>query len=281
MLRRLALATGAALLALTPAAANHSLGIHWAGDGQNLTLKVNLAIEPQWVPAVRTALSDWDQSTELTLRSQIAGVNRRNCNPIVGQILVCDYRYGLTGWLALATEWYYISDNHIAFANTRLNDTYYTDPHYGNDTPEWRAIAACQELGHDFGLAHQDENPFNVNLGSCMDYTIAPAGGVFDGFDYGPSNLHPNAHDYDELSIIYDHDDGFTTAASATNFGVREVGKAVPQAPSPEGIGDRPADWGRAIHHDAQGRPDIFLKDVGSGERALTHVLWANAEGSH
>jgi len=115
-----------------------------------------------------------------------------------------------------------------------------------------------------------------------MDYTFAPAGGVVDGFDYGPSNLHPNAHDYEELSIIYDHDDGFTTtSASATNFGIREVGKAVPQPQTAPGLGDAPAAWGHAIHRDKQGRPDVFLKDLGSTQKAMTHVYWAIGEGLH
>jgi hypothetical protein len=282
MLHRIALATGIVLFSLTPAAANHAIGVHWAGDGQNLVLKVNTSITPQWDAPVATAISDWDQSTELTLHSQTVVTDRRKCNPIVGEILVCDFSYGQTGWLALATEVYRIADNHIVFANVRLNDTYSNIPRFGNKGPDWRQIAACQELGHTFGLAHQDEVSDNVNLGSCMDYTFAPAGGVVEGFDYGPSNLHPNAHDYDELSIIYDHDDGFTTSsASATNFGIREVGKAAPQAQSAPGLGDVRAAWGYAVHRDKQGRPDVFLKDVGNGQQAMTHVYWAVGEGSH
>jgi len=281
MLRRFSVATGAALLALTPATAHHSNGFHWAGDGQTLHLRVNLAITPQWYPSVETAISDWDESTELTLSSRIAGVDRRKCNPILGQILVCSFRYGVTGWFGIATIYYRISDNHMVAATTRLNDTFFSDPRYPIDTPEdWRALTACQEIGHDFGLDHQDETFDTINLGTCMDYTPAPAGGVwFNGFDYGPPNEHPNAHDYEELSIIYDHDDGFTTAVSATDFGLREVGRAVPQ--TRQGLGESPVEWGRAIHHDGRGRPDVFLKDLGGGERALTHVLWARGQRPH
>jgi hypothetical protein len=42
-----------------------------------------------------------------------------------------------------------------------------------------------------------------------------------------------------------------------------------------EGIGDSPAEWGRAIHRDSRGRPDVFVKDFGGGQKALTHVFWA------
>src|SRR6185369_8359188 len=238
MFRPIALAVGTALLALTPASANHSTGIHWAGDGQNLTLKVNIAITSEWNASVTTAISDWNQSDELTLISQPVSADRRKCNPILGQILICNFNYGQRGWLGISTVVYYTADNHIAFATTKLNDSYLRLPAY---PPSWRAISACHEIGHNLGLDHQDDTANNVNLGTCMDITNAPAGGVLNGFDYGPSNEHPNAHDYEELSIIYNHDDGFTTAtAAATNFGIREVGKTTPQALQPEGIGDSP-----------------------------------------
>jgi hypothetical protein len=273
MLRRVALAAGAAVIALTPAAANHSWGgYHWAGDGHSLTLKVNTAITSQWNSSVGTSISDWNQSTQLTLNSQAAAVDPKKCNPIAGQILVCNASYGRRGWLGIASIW--LSNGHISQGTTKLNDTYHNSAPYNQ--PAWRALVACQEIGHDFGLDHQDENFSNVNLGTCMDYTNAPAGGVLNGFNYGPSNEHPNAHDYDELKIIYNHNDGFTTATAGTNFGIRQAGGR----PTPsEAIGDSPAEWGRAIHRDSLGRPDIFVKDFGGGQRALTHVFWALGEG--
>jgi hypothetical protein len=75
--------------------------------------------------------------------------------------------------------------------------------------------------------------------------------------------------------------DGYTTTIQSTAFAIRQVGKAVPQRPSSEAIGDSPAEWGRAIHFDKLGRPDVFLKDLGSGEKAVTHVLWAIGERPH
>lgn len=274
--RRVALVASTAVLALTPASANHSWGgYHWAGPGSNLAIKVNTAITSQWNASVGTSISDWDQSNELSLTTQTSSVDRRKCNPIAGQVLVCNYTYGKRGWLGIATIW--LSSGHISQATTKLNDSYHNSPPY--NTAPWRSLVACQEIGHDWGLDHQDETFNNVNLGTCMDYTNAPAGGVLNGFNYGPSNEHPNAHDYEELNIIYNHDDGFTTASAGTNFGIRQVGKPVPQAPPSEGIGDSPAEWGLAIHRDKQGRPDMFAKDFGNGHRALTHVFWAIGEG--
>ena len=68
----------------------------------------------------------------------------------------------------------------------KLNDTYFNTSTY--NTEAWRNLVSCQEVGHTFGLDHQDENFNNPNLGTCMDYTNDPS-----------SNQHPNQHDYDHL----------------------------------------------------------------------------------
>jgi hypothetical protein len=89
---------------------------------------------------------------------------------------------------------------------------------------------------------------------------------MYNGFDYGPSNEHPNAHDYDELLTIYNHNDGYTTA---TPFAARGA------AAASDAAGVEMADWGRAIRRDALGRPNVFVKDLAPGQRKVTHVLWA------
>ena len=274
---RVALISGAALAALTPAIASHSWGgYHWAGNGQDLALRVNTATTGVWETSVVDAIADWHQSTELTLSRVTVSANAKKCNPIAGQILVCNATYGQRGWLGIASIW--LSNGHISQGTTKLNDTYFNSASY--NTPAWRALVACQEIGHDFGLDHQDETFNNVNLGTCMDYTNAPDGGTVGGFNYGTkNNRHPNTHDYDMLNTIYGHNDGFTTATTSTNFGIRQVGKAPPRPLPSEGSGDSPAEWGRAIHNDGAGRPDVFLKDLGGGHRVITHVFWAIGEG--
>jgi len=266
MLLRAALLSGA-VVALNPAFANHSWGgYHWAGDGSELPLTVNKAITSQWTSVVNTAISDWNSSNELDLSGvDKTGVNAKKCSPISGQILVCNAAYGQRGWLGIASIW--LTSGHISQATTKLNDSYHNYPPY--NLPEWRALVACQEIGHDFGLDHQDETFDNANLGTCMDYTNSPLG--------PPANTHPNSHDYQELNAIYNHDDGFTTAKASTNFGIRQVGVAPPREDA--GVGDSPAEWGRAIHKDANGRPDVFVKDLGAGKKVLTHVFWAIGKG--
>lgn len=274
IMQRVGLAAGAAMIALTPASASHSWGTyHWATTGE-LNVTVVRSITSQWDAALDGALADWDKSRKLsfaTAAGDVDDTSRRRCQPIAGKIRVCNAAYGQRQWIGLATIW--LSGGHISQAITQLNDSYFNMAFY--NTPAWRAAVTCQEIAHDFGLDHQDESFDNVNLGSCMDYSRNPAGGVYNGFDYGPSNESPNRHDFDQVAAIYNHDDGSTTAAASTNFGVREVGRGSPQGPSSEPAGVSPAEWGRAVARDAHGRPNVFVKDLGAGQRKVTHVVWA------
>ena len=142
----------------------------------------------------------------------------------------------------------------------------------------------CQEIGHDFGLDHQDEGFDNPNLGTCMDYTNEPDGGG----TYGPANRAPNAHDYEMLNStsMYGsaHSDGSSggddgggncnprspkCSGGQDAFTFREVGKPITTS-----SGVSSSDWGRAIAYDAAGRPDTFLLDLGNGRKKITHVFW-------
>jgi len=258
-----------AVLAVGPAMANHSWGsYHWARTSNPLNLKLERQLTSTWVPSFTQAEADWEQSTVLSLTpgSQNVGVDPKKCTAIAGKVLVCNSAYGKRGWLGIATIW--ANGDHITKATTKLNDSYHNAAPY--NTTEWRNFVTCQEIGHDFGLAHQDENFNNPNLGSCMDYTNSPA-----------SNQHPNSHDYQELTSIYSHTDSTNTAAAqTTDFGVRVPGQA-PIAPRGlnEEAGDSPAEWGRVIGNDGLGRPNLYVQDLGGGHRKITHVLWAIGEG--
>src|SRR5262249_18739586 len=127
------------------------------------------------------------------------------------------------------------------------------------NTPAYRRLVMCQEVGHTFGLAHQDENQTNPNLGSCMDYTRNPAG--------PPSNEHPNSHDYAELVTIYAHTDSFSTPRSVT--AAEGAAVASPLA------GDSPATWGTLVSGASDSGASTFVRDNGNGTRTVTHVFWA------
>lgn len=273
IVNRLALGACVALGALTPASATHSWGgYHWA-NGTSGTLVVKRALSTtQWTNLVNAGINDWQgRPLSFNVSDAPAATNRKKCTPVRGETLVCNDAYGQRGWLGIASIW--ASGSHIVQATTKLNDTYFNMSRYSSDA--WRRMVACQEVGHNWGLDHQDETFSNVNLGTCMDYTNAPAGGIVGGFNYGPSNISPNSADYSHLTGFYNHSDG--TSSAATNFGVREVGKpADPGAPAGfnAAAGDTPGEWGRAIHADGLGRPDVFLKDFGNGYKRLTHVFW-------
>ena len=270
---RAALIASVAITFSAPAGATHAWSnYHWAKTGSTLSLKVNKAITSAWTTSVNTAIGDWNGKSVLSLTNQNApsGTSAKRCSPITGQILVCNDSYGNRGWLGIASI-NIDSSNHITTGTTKLNDSYFNTAAYNK--PEWRALVACQEIGHDFGLGHQDEAFGNANVGSCMDYTNAPAGGTVGGFNYGPSNEHPNTHDTQQLNSIYNHTDSYTTTGAATNFGIRQVGQA--GASEPMAPGDTAREWGSAIHRDGKGRPDMFVRPLPGGGKMLTHVFWA------
>lgn len=267
MMMRVALLSCAALVA-GPAVANHAWGsYHWGRTSNPLKLEIRTAISSKWTASVNTAIGDWDQSNVLQLSGPVpSGANAKKCTAITGKVLVCNAAYGQRGWLGIASIW--LSGNHITKATTKLNDSYHNYAPY--NSPAWRALVACQEIGHDFGLGHQDENFSNANLNTCMDYTNNP-----------DSNQHPNQHDYDQLSSIYSHLDSINTSATqSTDFGIRVRGKP---SVAPPGLNDEagnsPAEWGKAIGSDGKGRPNLFVQELGGGRRKVTHVFWAIGEG--
>src|SRR5262245_39009596 len=163
---------------------------HWARTSNPFTVKLIDNVNSNWDSYLTVASSDWTSSTVLNTTIVAGTGGASQCKAKTGQVNVCNAAYGATGWLGIASI--SISGSHITAGTVKLNDTYYAQAQY--NTPAWRALVTCQEVGHTFGLAHQDENFNNANLGTCMDYTNLPA-----------SNQHPNAHDYSLLQTIYSH----------------------------------------------------------------------------
>lgn len=268
---RVALAACAAVLCVSPVAASHSWGsYHWARTGNPVALTINTALTGSWPQYVGPAVSQWDQSNVLALSGpNPVNAGTKKCNPIPGQILVCNALYGQRGWLGIASIW--ANGDHITQGTTKLNDTYFNTARY--NTPAWRAMVACQEIGHDFGLGHVNETFTDPNTGSCMDYSNDPSGTA--GTNGTNANIAPDQHDFDQLATMYGHGDSTTTATASTNFGIRQVGRAAPQPVPGEGVGDTMADWGTPVHRDGKGRPDVFVKSLGGGHKVITHVFWA------
>jgi hypothetical protein len=245
---KIAAFAGAAGLLATPVVASHSWNnYHWVRTTTQISPPVVNITNSTWSARVATAVADWNQSTVIQSSLTNSTGNNRTCKPQAGKILVCNAAYGQTGWLGIASIW--LSNGHISQGTTKLNDTYYAMAQY--NTPAWRQAVTCQEIGHDYGLAHQDEDFSTDATNSCMEYTSVPAG-----------NEHPDQHDYDQLLSIYNHTESAAQAA------------AMGKVPSAMAIGHTLKDFGRPVGTDKQGHWNMFERDVGNGVKVITHVTW-------
>lgn len=231
------------------ALADHSWGgYHWARTSNPFTLKIGDNVSTTWDSVLATTASDWSQSTVLDA-TVVTGKAKGSCRPTKGRVEVCNNNYGNNGWLGIAQVW--VSGKHITQGTVKLNDTYFNTPTY--NTTAWRNLVSCQEVGHTLGLDHQDEIFDNPNLDTCMDYTNNPE-----------SNQHPNAHDYEELALIYAHLDSTTT-----------VGANVPSGNGADVNLDNPSDWGKGLRQDSHGKDNVFGRDLGRDNKVFTFVIWA------
>ena len=236
----------------SPLSANHSWGgYHWARTANPFTVKLGDNVTSLWDHYLALASSDWSQSTVLNTAIVAGGSRSKNCRPTAGRVEVCNGAYGNNGWLGIAQIW--ISGSHITQGAVKMNDTYFNTSAY--NSPAWRQFVVCQEVGHTFGLDHQDENFDNPNLGTCMDYTSDP-----DGGSGNKSNLDPNQHDYDELVTIYTHLDNTTTVGQTAQL------PAAAAAAAEE-------NFGRVVR--SHGRLAVFELDLGNRHKVITFVIWA------
>jgi hypothetical protein len=185
-----AVLSGLAAATASSALANHSWGnYHWARAANPFTVPLGDSVSntaySNWDGALAGASSDWSRSSVLDspIVSQ-GGGNTRTCKATDGRIRVCNATYGFNGWLGLAQIW--LSGSHIVRATTKVNDSYFNSSSYSY-TNERHVM--CQEVGHGYGLDHQDESGRDLN--TCMDYSNAL------------DNPSPNAHDYEQLETIY------------------------------------------------------------------------------
>lgn len=243
--------------------ADHSWDLlHWARMTPTFTLKLGDNVSRSWDSYLVTTSKDWSLSSILDTVVVSGQSNPRYCNPVWGRVEVCNFRYGATGWLGVAQVWV-TGGNHITQATTKLNDTYFSTSPY--NTPAWKNLVMCQEVGHTFGLDHQDEDFYNANLGTCMDYTTNPS-----------TNQHPNAHDYAMLQSIYAHlDEGSTVSLLSTSSNGNNIDTSNQKDDKKDKKEDLEEEsWGKAIKKDKKGKNSKFERDLGNGEKVITHVFW-------
>lgn len=248
MFRMLSVFVLISMLAAFPfsAGASHSWGnYHWARQSNPFTVKLGDNLTSNWDSYLSTTSTDWSKSTVLNTTIVAGSTTGRRCRATTGRVEVCNASYGNNGWLGVASIW--ASGSHITQATVKVNDTYFNTATY--NTSAWRNLVMCQEVGHTFGLAHQDEDFNNPNLGTCMDYTNNPG-----------TNQHPNQHDYDQLATIYSHLDSTTTVGSMP------AGFANADMHAIENWGEKVSDNGKTA---------LFVRDFGDGFQVFTFVIWA------
>lgn len=255
------LALGASFAVSGIAFATHAWGsYHWARTSNPFTLKLGDNVSSTWDFYLSTASSDWSQSNVLDT-TVVGGLGGKNCRATSGRVEVCNRKYGSTGWLGIAQIWIN-SAGHITQGLAKMNDTYFTTSTY--NTTGWRSLVMCQEVGHTFGLGHQDENFNNAPIEphTCMDYFVP-----------GTNELvHPNQHDYDQLALTYTHLDSSTTLSAGTS-GSQGHGSAHPDVDL-----DDPREWGKEVHKDAKGRSSLYKRDLEGGDTLFTFVFWVEEE---
>ena len=195
-------AGGLVAAAALPAGASNSWnGYHWAGTasgdkGLPAQVTVRNHLDTAWSPVLTPVSTDWNASAVIQHTVVNGTVGAGQCAlpaapPAAAdyEVDVCNGAYGENGWLGIAEIWVDAS-GHILTGAVRVNDTYFSQAPY--DDANARRHVLCQEVGHTWGLDHQH----SPKAQTCMNDSFGLLSASF---------VAPNAHDYDELAIVYCH----------------------------------------------------------------------------
>ena len=164
-------------------------GYHLPRQSNPFVAKFAGNLDQNWADRLATTTADWSRSDVLDALV-VPGDGACDLTNAPGTYDVCAEPYGATGWLG-AAEARIDADGHILAGQVRINTSYVY-------TPGSELHAMCQEVGHILGLGHTSED--GSTQGTCMDY--GPSVSTSD------LNAHPNAHDYEQLRVVYGHVDG-------------------------------------------------------------------------
>mmetsp|Transcript_32772 Transcript_32772/g.70787 ORF Transcript_32772/g.70787 Transcript_32772/m.70787 type:complete len:287 (+) Transcript_32772:173-1033(+) len=139
--------------------------------GLHLTLRN--ALDDTWQDEFDAAVADWQESDALVLTAEKVEVDH-DCKRVDGVMVVCNANFGATGWVGINEN--SIQRGVIVSSVSKMNEYYLLNAEYDH-----RRYTMCHELGHGFGLPHTDENPYNENLGNCLDYTDDPEENLLPG----------------------------------------------------------------------------------------------------
>lgn len=249
-------------LLVNVASATHSWGgYHWARTSNPFTLKLgdNLTTA-DWKGHLSQTHQDWGNAqafntTTPVLTSIVPGQSNKRCSMVVGTTQVCNGSYGFNGWLGLASI-NITGGVHITQGSAKMNDSYFNTSTYNN--PNEREHVMCQEVAHTFGLGHQDES--GASLNTCMDYFSNTGANATSTV-----STKPNAHDFEELNIIYAHLDSTTTVAAGT---------ATAPSRADVDITEDPNSWGMLVSQSQNGRSSTYERANRDGSKTVTHVFW-------
>jgi len=159
----------------------------WAHQGQGLNLEVQNALTQDWYPILEKVLRDWSDQSPETLNLTIREVaSDAECKFVPGVLKVCNANYGATGWRGI-NQILVDEFNNLTSSVAKMNEHYLLN--LGDGIKQY---TMCHEIGHGWGLGHQDQDFNNVDSGSCMDYVMDPE-----------NNQHPNAKDFAILRQVY------------------------------------------------------------------------------
>ena len=265
---KLLIAALVAVVISTASYATHSWGVyHWARTTSSFDLTIVDSTTSPWPDFVIVAIGDWSDSSVLNMvveQGNTSSRTRRKCKAPSGKVRICNLAYGNNGWLGLAGI-SIDSAGHIVSGYTKLNDTYFAEGYVYHD-PDWRQSVTCQELGHNIGLGHQDEDFINASSASCMEYQDPPF-------------LMPDYHDYDQLDAIYGHTTDEYNSYAGGDDSVDEDGGGSCNAPRGKGCnkGEVPGHngdigWGMSIGR--RGQTETFMRIDPDGTRHVTYVTW-------
>ncbi len=254
---------GLACAVMAPATqATHAWGsYHWARTTPQFTLKLgNNMTATDWRADLTTTSADWNSGNSAVLTTVVSGTSNKRCSMVAGTTQVCNGNYGNNGWLGLASI-NITGGVHITQGTAKMNDTYFNTATYNN--PNEKLHVVCQEVAHTFGLSHQSENGSSQN--SCMDYFSNTGVNATSTL-----STKPNAHDFDQLNLIYAHLDSTTTVKTLA-AAIAAMGQG---NNAHVDISDDHNSWGQLTRQSANGRNSYYERSNSDGSRTVTHVFW-------
>ena len=153
---------------------------------KGLNMVVINALSKDWESIFQETISSWDFGYPDALNLvTIEHPPDFACAPIPGRIKICNGDYGDKSWLGLSTV--VLRNGFIANSVIRMNDYF-----LNMATEDQRHYSMCHEFGHAFGLPHTDEDYYNQDSGSCLDYTVRPE-----------DNTSPGKYNFNLLAQLY------------------------------------------------------------------------------